>query len=189
MNLDVIVRKYVSKIRPLAQAELDWFQSQPDLSVVIKYAGLAINCKGKRYSHQRRIKRGVLPQAEKILVTNMNILSQCSNFDELFDLIDTLLKPVGGIGELYVYDTSLRIGAKLKKLPTKVYLHTGTREGAKALGFDGSVKSIEISELPPEFQKLEPYEIEDVLCIFKDKFKQMKFDLSDEEISRRSFCS
>ena len=189
MNLNAIVHTYVSKIKPLAQAEFDWFRSQPNLTMAIKYAGLAINSKGKRYSHQRRIKRGVLPQAEKILVTNLNILSRCSNFDELFDLIDTLLKPVDGIGDLYIYDTSLRIGAKLNLLPTKVYLHTGTREGAKALGFDGSVKSFEVSELPSEFQKLESYEIEDVLCIFKDKFKQMKFDLPDEEIRRRSWCS
>ena len=90
------------------------------------------------------------------------------------------------MSEPKVYDTAFRIGAKLNKLPTKVYLHTGTREGAKALGFDGKVKSIGVYELQPEFQKLEPYEIEDILCIFKDKFKQMKFDLPDEEIRRRS---
>jgi hypothetical protein len=98
------------------------------------------------------------------------------------------LKPVDGIGELYIYDTALRIGAKLNLLPSRIYLHAGARVGARALGFAGRLKYIELRDLPKEFQKLEPHEIEDVLCIFKDKLKQMEFDISDEEIVRRSWC-
>jgi len=189
MRLKAIVRAYIKEIRPLAQDELDWFRSQLNLSEAVKYAGLAINRKGKRYHHQRRIPRGVLTQAEKILFANLEVIKQCSQFDELFDLIDVLLEPVDGIGELYVYDTVLRIGAKLNLSPVKIYLHGGTRQGARALGFDGKLKYIEPHDMPIEFQELEPREIEDVLCIFKSNLKRMKFVLTDEEIRCRSCYS
>lgn len=52
----------------------------------------------------------------------------------MFHLIDTALETIPGLGELYVYDTTLRIGAKLNLFPDKVYLHAGTRLGATALG-------------------------------------------------------
>jgi len=91
------------------------------------------------------------------------------SFNELFEIINSALINVKGIGELYVYDTSLRIGAKLNVLPEKVYMHAGTRIGARRLGYEGSIRFIEISDLPIEFQQLEPYEIEDMLCRFKDK--------------------
>jgi hypothetical protein len=189
MSQRAIIRKYISSIRPLAQAELDWFKSQPNLSKAITNAGLAINSKGKRYSHQRRIKRGLLPCVEKILSENIGAIRRCSNFDELFNLIEVLLMPIVGIGELYVYDTSLRISAKLNLLPQKVYLHAGTREGATVLGFDGKRKTIDLSELPNEYHKLEPHEIEDVLCIFKDELKQIQNELTDKELKRRSWCA
>ncbi len=189
MKLNVIVRSYIEKIRPRAQEELDWFRSQPSLYMAVKTAGLALNRKNKRYSHQRRIRKGVLSQAENILTSNLKAISQCANFDELFNLIDHLLRPVAGIGELYVYDTSLRIGAKLNLLPERIYLHAGTRDGAKALGFDGKSKFIELSDFSDEFHKLEPYEIEDVLCIFKDKLKQIDFVLTDKEFRERSCYS
>jgi len=188
MKLDVLVRKYISMIRPIAQDELNWFRSQPNLKEAVKCAGLAINRKGKRYFHQRKIIREALPQAESILSAHLKSIKKCTDFDELYNLIDTLLEHVDGIGELYIYDTSLRIGAKLNCLPSKVYLHAGVREGAKAIGFNGKLKYVELSDLPKELQELEPHEIEDVLCIFKDKLKQIKIDVADEEILRRSWC-
>jgi hypothetical protein len=78
--------------------------------------------------------------------------------------------PRAGLGELYFYDTALRIGAKLGVLPQAVYLHAGTRAGATTLGLivDGSV--LLKSELPELPQKLQPHEVEDVLCIYKKYF-------------------
>jgi len=187
-TLRAIARAYTEQIRPLAEDELNWFRFQPDLGKTIKFAGLAINSKGKRYSHQRRIRKGVLPQAEYLLTSNLKAIRQCTSFGELFALINSLLNSVDGIGELYIYDTALRIGANLNLLPEKIYLHTGTREGARALGFGGKLAYIEVSDLPNGLQELEPHEIEDVLCIFKDNLKQMKFDLPNQEIRRRSWC-
>ena len=71
------------------------------------------------------------------------------------------------IGELTTYDTAHRIGCKLCLPPTRVYLHSGTQSGAVALGIHRSCTSISVKVLPKPFAVLEPYEIEDCLCILK----------------------
>jgi hypothetical protein len=83
-------------------------------------------------------------------------------------MIQRALDSVRGIGELYEYDTALRIGSYLRKLPKRVYLHAGTRVGAKALGFDPKLRSLNPRALPLPLRELKPHELEDVLCIYKD---------------------
>lgn len=185
-NYKAIVRTYISQIRPHAQAELDWFKQQPTFSSAIRLASLAINNKGKRYSHQRRLQKIHLQEAEAILMANANYLRKCECFDDLYSIIEMALQPVRGIGELYVYDTALRIGAKLGLLPQRIYLHAGTRVGAKALGLNGNAKNLEVFAFPKEFHQLEAHEIEDVLCIFKSQLSGDNTKISDE--SKPSGC-
>ena len=187
-SLNAIVRAYISQIRPRAKEELDWFKQMPTLSVTIEHAALAINSIGKRYSHQRRLKKATLQRAKAILLANLRRIKQCRNFDELFTLIEVALQGTGGIGELYVYDTALRIGAKLNLLPRKVYLHAGTRVGARAIGFYGTARILRVSDLPKELQRLKPHEIEDTLCIFKSDLGQATFKSPDHVIIKRSWC-
>ncbi|WGV25608.1 hypothetical protein [Halotia branconii] len=141
------VHIYIRKIRPEAQAELDWFRQQPTLASTIEYAALAVDSRGKRCSHQRRLKKSTLEQAKQDLLANLKSIQMCKNFNDLFLLIDTLLQPISGAGELYIYDTSLRIGVKLNLLPMVVYLHRGTRVGAEALGVCSKFKTVEVSKL------------------------------------------
>lgn len=68
-----------------------------------------------------------------------------------------------------VYDTALRIGAKLDLEPEVVYLHRGTRSGMGALGLNISRPFIELHELPRELRSLRPHEIEDCVCIYKSE--------------------
>lgn len=137
MRKEAIIRTYITHIRPRINKELDWFRQQPTLSEAIRLAALTVNSKGKRYSHQRRLSKTVLEQARDILLENEKAIEACrdQDFDDLLTLLEQLLIPIKGLGELYVYDTALRIGAKVGLLPRRVYLHAGTRVGAKALGF------------------------------------------------------
>ena len=75
-----------------------------------------------------------------------------------------------GIGGLTVYDTTLCIGAKLGVFPRCIYLHNGTRRGARALGLNWRTSVLSVAECPRELRRLKPHEIEDCLCIFKDRF-------------------
>jgi hypothetical protein len=92
-----------------------------------------------------------------------------SSFDELFDLVEAIIRPIPKIGELAVYDTALRIGARFGLEPDKVYVHAGTRDGLKALGFSGRERIVELNDLPRPIRRLSAREAEDLLCIYKSQ--------------------
>lgn len=173
-EIRILIRSYIMKNRPRSRSELDWFRKQETLQEAIEKAAFAEDSRGKRLTHQRRIKRAALEQANEILITNIKAIEKAKDFDRLFILVSVLLRSVKGLGELYIYDTTLRIGVKKGMLPKKVFLHSGTRAGAQALGLDAKAKTIEKStfvRMAPEFEDLEPYEIEDFLCIYKSKLQ------------------
>jgi len=180
---------YVAGIRPRAKAELDWFRRQPTLAAAIACAASAINSRGKRYSHQTRLKKVSLREARRVLAASARRIARCKTFDELIAHLEALLEPIDGLGELYTYDTALRIGAKLKLLPRMVYLHAGTRVGARALGFDGRVRALKASQLPAPLRRLRPHELEDVLCIFKDRLATARTRAGHEDMTTRSWCA
>ncbi len=169
MDIKSIISHYRKKHLLSALAELGYYRTLPDLYICCHKAALAINHKGKRYKHQARISKTTLSNARSILLNNAKLIEEVKNFDELIALIDNLLKSVKGIGELYIYDTSIRIGSHIGYLPNKIYLHADARTGARRLGFKNRI-SIEMTEFKNEFQYLEPFEVEDILCLYKEKF-------------------
>ena len=78
-----------------------------------------------------------------------------------------------GIGELAVYDITCRIGAFLDIRPERIYLHAGTRDGARALGLGLRGASVRKADLPGDFGRLSPAEIEDCLCIYKSDIQRL----------------
>ena len=95
-------------------------------------------------------------------------LQQCSTFEELYKRICSI--NVYGIGELTKYDTATCIGCPLKIYPEYVYLHAGAKIGAVAIGIIGAkVEKRIFVEKFPAFEILEPIQIEDFLCIYKDQ--------------------
>ena len=102
MKFEAIVRIYTRQIRPqFAQArEDDWFAHQPSLDTAIEKAGLAVNSRGKRYSHQRRLTRAALKQALHALLDKSGAIEQARDFDELFRIIGAAVEPIRGNGEL-----------------------------------------------------------------------------------------
>ena len=95
-------------------------------------------------------------------------LRDAPSFDELHRVVREVGGRIPGIGVLAVYDTTLRIGVKRDLLPTRVYQHRGTMNGAAVLGIDRSCPVIAVSELPEPCADLKPHKIEDCLCIFKE---------------------
>lgn len=174
MDLAKLIRHYIINRRPHMKNELAWFLNQTSLEDAIRLAALAVGEDGKRLKHQRRITRENLEKARVILASHAIDLQQCSAFDELLDTVETNLHGILGLGKLYDYDTSLRIGVKLGLAPEKIYLHAGTRLGARALGLDWKARCVEVTAMPGELKKLEPREIEDFLCIYKNKLESIE---------------
>ncbi|WP_146193069.1 hypothetical protein [Maritimibacter sp. 55A14] len=167
MSIHACVADYIDRCRTKAREEILFFSSQPNLSDAIMMAANCRRADGKRHPHQRRIPNRVLGEAERQLLANSESISAAQDFDALLVVVNHTIRSIRGIGELTVYDTAHRIGAFLGLAPEKVYLHAGARTGAAGLGFSG--KMIEKDQLPAAFAPLTAAEIEDCLCIYKDK--------------------
>lgn len=165
-----IVATYAASHRLHAEAEGRWFRVQRTLTQAIRNAALARRPSGKRFSHQRRIPAAALRQAQRKMLLVQDQLAAARTFHDLHTTVEKAIREIRGIGELATYDTALRLGAFLGLRPDRVYLHAGTRVGARQLGFDGRRKWLLVSELPQDLQSLSAEEAEDVLCIFKQHF-------------------
>jgi len=142
----------------------------PSLALAIHHAALAIDDRGKRFGHQIRHKSPALQRAKESLLAVSRELTRCKRFDQVHDLIRQAIRSIGGLREMYTYDTALRIGAFLGLAPEVVYLHRGTREGARALGLNAKLACLTLDQVPRELRALLPSEIEDFLCIYKSRF-------------------
>ncbi len=109
-SLAVLVRSYAMHNRPRLRDELRYFAGLSSLERVIEAAALATDARGKRLDHQRRLTRAALVRAKANLLAALPKLRKCQSFEVLHTLIDGLVRGIRGLGELYVYDTSLRIG-------------------------------------------------------------------------------
>lgn len=176
-NLEDLVNHYITHHRKRAQQELLFFQNQPCLAKTVELAARSTWPCGRKHPHQRRVPNEALKKAASSFSRSIADIENCRShsFKTLLDLVECKIKKIVGIGDLTVYDTALRIGAKLGVQPEAVYLHAGTREGAKALGFKvpASVKFISWECFPQPLQNLKPREIEDFLCIYKDAVNEV----------------
>jgi hypothetical protein len=182
-DLDAMARHYIDKHRDEAAEELGRFRDQPNLRECIRQAGLARRWdddskRWKRLDHQRRIPADVLRAWANVLLRKKAAMHSCQTFEALFDVVKKESLKFWRNGELTVYDTALRIGAHLKLEPEEIYLHAGTRAGARALGIDGKRRSVRRQELPSGLRRLKPREIEDCLCMYKNDLKRMRRALS-----------
>ncbi|HKU17643.1 MAG TPA: hypothetical protein VJP80_00020 [Candidatus Saccharimonadales bacterium] len=169
-KLEHIVDDYIRNHQHDAERELHWFAIQPNLRKTIEMATLAKSPSGKRLSHQYRIPSRVLEESCQCLLGKVAELEAASSFEELHDVVHATICDISGIGKLTVYDTALRIGAFRGLAPRNVFLHAGTRVGARKLGLDTSQEFLPFSIFPTELRVLKPREIEDVLCIYKHRF-------------------
>jgi hypothetical protein len=169
-DLAALVRAYRLHNRLDSLDELKFFREMPSLELAIHHASLAINNREKRFGHQCRIPLALLKRAKILLGAVSSRLESCRSFHDLHALLGSMFSSVRGLGDLYIYDTALRLGSFLKLSPKHVYLHAGTRAGARTLGLNLSEGFLRVTALPKTIQVLEPHEIEDFLCIYKAHF-------------------
>lgn len=167
--LRLYVDEYIYTNRMVIRAQFLSFKNESCLKDAVSRAAMSEDENGKRNSHQRRIPKKCLEQARSSLMKSKGVFTRLNSFEKLFELVNSKIQPIHGIGDLAIYDIALRIGAHLELYPNKVYLQRGSLEGAKALGIVKQKRYISPNELPEELSLLEPFEIEDFLCIYKNR--------------------
>ncbi|MDO9099689.1 MAG: hypothetical protein Q7V53_02945 [Caldisericota bacterium] len=172
-----IVSDYIKRCRPTQLKEFAWFaQKQTYKKSLQLIASAQLSDDGflftSKADHQRRLKDEVLKKAESSLLAFEMEIRKASTFEELHQVVKDALFFVKGAGDLYAYDTALRIAARRGSdlLPDKVYLIAGAKEGAKHIFAQGAGRAtvMESAAFPREFQKLMPYEIHNLLCSYRN---------------------
>lgn len=166
-TLRELVDEYLGRDGCMCDDEDRYYSMLPSYNYAIRSATFALTVGGKRSRHQRRIYPHTLEDAYAKLHEIRSQLKTCQTYHLLWERVCEVASPIWGLGELYVYDTSRRIGAFLGLYPKRVYLHAGTRIGAKALHLDYRRPYLEKGDLPPELRRLPAKKIEDFLCIYK----------------------
>lgn len=133
---------------------LAFYQQLPTIEQSIEYAALAKQHNGKRHPHQRRLARQTLEEVKHQLLTKKQQLEDAPSLETILGIVRSCTVPK--FGELACYDTALRLGVRLNKLPAHVYLHRGTRKGASALGLAVDREYIPVTELPQPLRMIRP---------------------------------
>jgi hypothetical protein len=180
MTWDAILTEYRNEHQ---RDEFERFSSRrgmPSLKDAIRTAALSEDECGELHGHQQRHfggekRKEMLRKAADALVNAEQLIRTRRDFDTLSEAVESVLRATFGPNsnkELYAYDVAFRIGAWRGILPERVYLHRGTREGAEELLGETTKGrwTVEVSELPAELHSLEPWELEDILCIYCGRF-------------------
>ncbi len=140
---------------------LDWKSAQ-------KRAWESCWANGKMHSHQCQLGAEKLKEGLRIALADNVQSDRFETFEQLYEWVESVTNQVFRLGELVTYDVALRLGMWLNLEPAAVYLHGGSREGAKKFNVDVKEKTATLSTFPPEIQKLGATHAENFLCIYKD---------------------
>jgi len=146
---------------------------QKNCADAICVAALSLNHLGKKNNHQKRLKNVNLESFKNNLLKRQTDIAHATDFHNLLKIVEEC--KVKGIADVACYDIANRLGNRLGKNPDYVYLHAGTRKGLEnLLDYKVKAKYIKKSDLPEPFKSstLTCHEIEDILCIYKDRLKK-----------------
>ena len=181
-----LIKDYLPTAENYYKEVEDFFKKQT-LKEAIKNAAegtLSQNCDGrttKFASHQHRVGRKRCAIGAKLLLESKFVkrIEQAQNFDDLMKVVLNVANDplTDRLGDLWCYDTAQRIGFKLKIYPEEVYLQCGAKSGARQLVRSNKINSSAIrgkrhvpkNVFPQELSSLEPYLIENLLCVGKGK--------------------
>lgn len=154
-----------------------------NLEEVIINAGKAKvpwGCQGKNSDfakHQWRVGEDLCAKGAKALLEYKDGIGRAKTFNELLEFTDKVKNRIDRIGPLWSYDTAQRIGFNKGIYPQKVYLQTGAKKGAWLLAKHEMVdrkllwgkRYVDPEIFPKALRELEPYFIENMLCVGKRK--------------------
>ena len=164
-TLEQLVETYWKKFKHCYAAEDSWW-GDPSLSWIEaqQRAWLSKRPDGKTHGHQC-LPAKKLPEGRDKALSQKKQPGDFKNFEELHAWVRSITDVIDGLGAMTAYDVARRLGAWLGLQPSMVWLHRGTKDGAKALNIRGN--KVPLSAFPEPIQKLGATHAENFLCIYK----------------------
>jgi hypothetical protein len=170
------LKAYIRLNKRSLESELNYLKKCKTLIEVIERSTKALKSNGQKSEHQKRIKNKTLQTMSEKLQQREKDFKKSKDFEEIMKIVEE--EKMSGFGKLAIYDTSLKIGARLNIRPKYIYLHAGTKKGVRSLGISVKKKDkIHFEELPIVFKdaiqdgSLTEMHLEDLFCIYKERLK------------------
>jgi hypothetical protein len=171
------VRDYIENTRPEAERELSFYRTRENLGEAIRVSALAkVEEEGeeRKHDHQWRIPPALLEELRKGLMKKQDAIRSSRDFEALMAITEQVASKIWKNAELTIYDTTHRLAVYRGIEPEHVYLHAGTREGARELGLPGNKKFLRLQDMPMPLQRLKPYELENLFCTSRKAFRKLR---------------
>lgn len=171
--MNELIDKYLDKHACHLKRAREYFENLSTNEVVLK-AALSVNEESKMFPHQYRVGKAKTElAANKLLQFETEILS-AQSFEDIFKYTEEVRKMKIGVGHLWSYDTALHIGFKLGLLPNEVYIQSGVKRGLCQFYKKTKIKRKIDKSFFIGLESLEPYEIENFLCVMSKSSKNIK---------------
>lgn len=172
MNLEKYVDDYLHEWADKLEHMKSFFEEK-ELIPILFNASTGILDDNKMNQHQWRVGKLRAQQGVEILKLEERAILSSKSFEDIFNITEKVRKEITGLGDLWSYDTALRIGFNLGIYPTRVYVQCGVKNGLKlVLGSIPRGRSLPINIFGPDLRVLKPYQIENFLCIIGKKSKK-----------------
>ena len=153
--------------------ELERFFKSISFPSAVEYAASGITPHRKIHPHQRRIGVKRLRQSVDMLKKNLPAIRKAKSFADLFKITKRVQLELKGLGDLWAYDTALRMAFNRGKTfyPQAVFVQAGVLKGVKKIFSKILVNgpTFPMKVFPKEIQTLKPFEVGDFLSVWGKK--------------------
>lgn len=162
-NLAILVDDYLQQYGNSYDWEDKWWGDKNlTWSEAIERAWRSLMENGKMHGHQCNVGKQKLDEGFQICLSHNRQPDSFNNFHDIYCWIESITRSTYRLGSLTTYDVARRLGVWLDMQPTMVYLHAGAAKGAKKLGIEGEIVSL--NDFSREIQKLGATHAENFLC-------------------------
>jgi hypothetical protein len=150
--------------------ELERFFKSLSFHSAIEYAASGVTPHRKIHPHQRGIGVKPLRQSAALLKKYTPALRKARSYSDLFIITEAVKSVLKGLGDLWSYDTALRMAFNRGKMfyPRAVFVQRSDMKGIKKIFLKMPIKqrTLPLKIFPKEIQSLKPFEIENFLTIW-----------------------
>lgn len=153
--------------------ELARFFKSLSFTAAIEYAASGVSPHRKIHPHQRRIGVKQLRKSTAILKKHIPVIRKAKSFADLFVITETIRLYMKGLGDLWSYDTALRMAFNRGKTfyPRAVFIQEGSMKSVKKIFSNILIKGrvLPMKLFPKEMRVLKPFEAENFLTVWGKK--------------------
>jgi hypothetical protein len=153
--------------------ELARFFKSLSFASAIEYAASGVSPHKKIHLHQRRIGVKRLRKSTAILKKHIPVIRKAKSFADLFVITETIRLYMKGLGDLWSYDTALRMAFNRGKTfyPRAVYVQEGSMKSVKRIFSNILIKGrvLPMKLFPKEMRVLKPFEAENFLTVWEKR--------------------